>query len=64
MQIHINGRNVSRLDANATGVLEVQAHVDIFNPNNGVFGFIGHGIVELGFGSIFLRHSTALDPRY
>ena len=64
MQIHINGRNGSRLDANATGVLEVQAHVDIFNPNSGILGFISHGIVEFGFGSIFLRHGTALDPRY
>ena len=47
-----------------TGVLEVQAHFDIFNPASGVFGFIGHGIIELGGGSLFFRNSTALDPRF
>ena len=64
MQIHINGRNGSKLDARATGDLRVQAHVDIFNPNSGILGLIGHGIIELGGGSIFFRNSTALDPRY
>jgi RHS repeat-associated protein len=63
MQVHVNGRDKSRLDASASGVLRVQAHIDIFNPASGLIGLIGHGIVELVGGSLFFSKSTALDPR-
>jgi hypothetical protein len=63
MQVHVNGQNGSQLDGATTGVLNVQAHIDVFNPaaGHGV-GLVLHGFWDLGVGSIFFRHSSRLDP--
>jgi len=48
-----------------TGVLEVQAHIDIFNPASGLAGFVLHGVVDLVIGTIssFFTGFPWLDRR-
>jgi hypothetical protein len=46
----------------------VQGHIDLFNPNapfplNIIIGMPGHGVWDLGIGTLFFHHSSRLDPR-
>jgi len=62
-QVHVNGRDGTQLNGSMTGVLNVQGHIDVFNPAAGYgTGLVLHGIYDLGIGSIFFRHSAGLDP--
>lgn len=61
-QVHVNGQNSGQL-SKSSGVLNVQGHIDIFNPAAlyGV-GLVLHSVWDLGVGSLFFPHSAALDP--
>jgi hypothetical protein len=56
--VHVNygsGTNASLL----------QGHIDIFNPSTGLFGLLGHGIVDFGVGqllNLFFPGNHILDP--
>jgi RHS repeat-associated protein len=62
LQVHVNGQNGAQLSG-SSGVINVQGHVDVFNPAAGYgSGLILHGIWDLGIGSLFFHHSARLDP--
>jgi hypothetical protein len=43
-----------------------QGHIDVFNPATGLFGFLGHSIVDVGIGTLlqhlFPHSHGLLDP--
>lgn len=59
--IHVNGQYGAQLTANGP-FTSIQAHIDLFNPSTGLFGILGHATWDLGIGSLFFHHSSALDP--
>jgi hypothetical protein len=59
--IHVNGQYGVQLSPNGP-FTDIQAHIDLFNPSTGLLGILGHGIWDLGIGSLLFRHSSALDP--
>jgi hypothetical protein len=57
--LHINSVNFNPI----TNTTSFQGHEDIFNPATGLLGILGHGVIDLGFGTIFFNHSSRLDRR-
>jgi RHS repeat-associated protein len=57
---HINGINGQIGPGDPLGW--VQIHNDVFNPDSGLLGILGHAIWDLGIGSLIFGHSSALDP--
>jgi hypothetical protein len=63
LQVHVNGQGGNQLTGDMSGVLNVQGHIDVFNPAAGYgVGLLLHGIYDLGIGSLFFKHSARLDP--
>jgi len=60
--IHVNGQYGAQLTGNGP-FTDIQAHIDLFNPATGLLGIVGHGIWDLGVGSLLFNRSNALDPR-
>jgi hypothetical protein len=60
--VHCNGQFGSQLGPGGP-FTNIQCHIDAFNPATGLFGIFGHGIWDLGVGSLFFKHSSRLDPR-
>jgi RHS repeat-associated protein len=46
-----------------TNTTSFQGHEDIFNPATGLFGLLGHTVVDLGIGTLFFNHSSSLDRK-
>jgi hypothetical protein len=59
MSLHING--ISAPDA--AGTVSAQGHIDVLNPSTGLFGIIGHTLVDLAIGNLISRHNSRLDPK-
>jgi RHS repeat-associated protein len=55
--LHINSVSFNPI-ANETSF---QGHEDVFNPATGLFGIVGHTVVDLGIGTLFFNHSSRLD---
>jgi len=63
MQVHVNGQGGNQLTGDITGTLNVQGHIDVFNPADGYgAGLILHGVYDLGIGSLLFKQSAGLDP--
>ena len=57
MSLHANN-----LTLTPTGDILFQAHIDVFNPATGLFGMLGHALVDLGIGNLFFHQRNGLDP--
>jgi RHS repeat-associated protein len=43
--------------------VQAEGHIDVSNPSTGLFGVLGHAIVDLAIGRAFFHHSSGLDPK-
>src|SRR5579859_90043 len=51
--LHVNSVNFNPI----TNTTSFQGHEDMFNPATGLFGILGHTVVDLGVGTLFFNHS-------
>jgi hypothetical protein len=61
-----NGNVFFQVHDNGAGGIVTQGHIDVFNPATGLFGFLGHSIVDVGIGTLlqhlFPHSHGLLDP--
>jgi hypothetical protein len=61
-----NGNIFFQVHDNGAGGIVTQGHIDVFNPATGLFGFLGHSIVDVGIGTLlqhlFPHSHGLLDP--